>query len=527
MLLLRRKSTAARAPALTPVANSAAAPAAAAGPATIESLGQQLREILPTRRLHSVSLCDHEANVLWLSEGALGPDEHGLVVEALGLLNEDHTLQCHEMAVEDGRLALFLPVRAPTGKLVGIAMILADSKSIGDDTLERMAAAPVRAIMLRLAVLLKPGDLAAAASGAPPALPSVELPELDPFDLIPADSGAPPAAKARPQAVPDAADDAISAEEVNDILEFELTPEDTMHNVPALRAAAAGSAVRSSETSSEMLSLEFLDAAPATGAALRRVAPPAAPPSAPAPQAAAPAPAPVIAPAAPVIPVVKAAAPAPAPKIEAPPIRHRPWPWPRRRPACAATPCARCRPGARRDGAAERRRCDDPDAAGAERPEPAARDPALREAARRRAEPPLPGAGAQLARAARSGRARRRGAAAPDELAGRASRRVEHAADHLHRQPVDRDARGRALRAENGRRAQLARHRRRVARLRDHRGTVHAAPRAGGALPHPVREGGLLVGDGRFLLRLAGAAAAALTRHAPGEDRRQAQLVAP
>src|SRR6185312_7377426 len=158
--------------------------------------------------------------------------------------------------------------------------------------------------------------LAAAASGAAPALPSVELPELDPFDLIPEDSGAPPAAKARPQAVPEAADDAISAEEVNDILEFELTPEDTMHNVPALRAAAAGSAVRSSETSSEMLSLEFLDAAPATGAALRRVAPPAAPPSAPAPQAAAPAPAPVIAPAAPVIPVVKAAAPAPAPKIE-------------------------------------------------------------------------------------------------------------------------------------------------------------------------------------------------------------------
>ena len=46
------------------------------------------------------------------------------------------------MAVEDGRLALFLPVRAPTGKLVGIAMILADSKAIGDDTLERMAAAP-------------------------------------------------------------------------------------------------------------------------------------------------------------------------------------------------------------------------------------------------------------------------------------------------------------------------------------------------------------------------------------------------
>src|SRR5262249_27624202 len=182
--LLRRKPTAARAPALTPVATPAA-PAAPAGPATIETLGQQLREILPTRRLHSVSLCDHEANVLWLSEGALGPDEHSLVVEALGLLNEDHTLQCHEMAVEDGRLALFLPVRAPTGNLVGIAMIIADSKSIGDDTMERMAAAPVRAIMLRLAVLLKPSDTAVPVAGAPAPLPSVTLPELDPLALIP------------------------------------------------------------------------------------------------------------------------------------------------------------------------------------------------------------------------------------------------------------------------------------------------------------------------------------------------------
>src|SRR5215469_16846225 len=59
---------------------------------TVESLGQQLREVLPTRRLHSVCVCDHEANVLWLSEGALGPDEHGLVVEALEVLATDTVL---------------------------------------------------------------------------------------------------------------------------------------------------------------------------------------------------------------------------------------------------------------------------------------------------------------------------------------------------------------------------------------------------------------------------------------------------
>ena len=93
--------------------------------------------MLPSRRLHSVSFCDHEANVLWLSEGALGPDEHGVVIEALEALAGDPALPCHEAPLEDGRLAVFLPVRAPTGALVGIAMILADSKSVGDDTLER------------------------------------------------------------------------------------------------------------------------------------------------------------------------------------------------------------------------------------------------------------------------------------------------------------------------------------------------------------------------------------------------------
>jgi hypothetical protein len=80
------KSAAKRTP--TP-ATAAAAPVAAvpAAPHTVETLCQQLREVLPTRRLQSISLCDHEANVVWLSEGALGPDEHTLVTEALAALS--------------------------------------------------------------------------------------------------------------------------------------------------------------------------------------------------------------------------------------------------------------------------------------------------------------------------------------------------------------------------------------------------------------------------------------------------------
>jgi EAL domain-containing protein (putative c-di-GMP-specific phosphodiesterase class I) len=304
--LLRLKLN--RSPALKPVPAAPPPPAvpAEAVPVTVESLGKQLREVLPTRRLHSVSLCDHEANVLWLSEGALGPDEHSLVVEALELLSVDTSLPSHELGLEDGRIALFLPVRAPTGGLVGIAMILADSKSVGDDTLERLTAPPVRAIMLRLAVLLKP----AGAKAVP-----VDAPEL--ADVVePVD----PAGRATDLPAGD-----ITPEEVNDILEFELTAEETpeplARNIPVAQPAVVSrtSVHRvNGESSPEMMSLEYIEDAPAPPPvrAPRPAAPPApravaqpaahAPARAPAPAVRAPAPRPA---SAPIAPATRAAAP--------------------------------------------------------------------------------------------------------------------------------------------------------------------------------------------------------------------------
>jgi EAL domain-containing protein (putative c-di-GMP-specific phosphodiesterase class I) len=313
---LRHKATAARPTALKPVHTAPAPAPVDAGPHTVDSLGQQLREVLPTRRLHSVSLCDHEANVLWLSEGALGPDEHALVVEALALLAADTSLPCHEMSLEDGRLALFLPVRAPSAELVGIAMILADGKSVGDDTLERMAAAPVRAIMLRLAVLLKPGETAASASAAPSA-PAAMAPQSAPPDLAPIMNAAPPPSLMSPQ-------------EVNDILEFDLDPEDGPPvQIPVARPAFSrpAAAAASGETSAEMVSLEFVTdesvaAPPAPPAPPPPPAPPAraARPAQRASAAAAARPAPAAPPAPARIPTVTAAlTPVPA-SPKAPPV---------------------------------------------------------------------------------------------------------------------------------------------------------------------------------------------------------------
>jgi EAL domain-containing protein (putative c-di-GMP-specific phosphodiesterase class I) len=298
IFLLRTKASAARPPALKPAPAAPAPAPVESGPPTVESLGQQLRQVLPTRRLHSVSLCDHEANVLWLSEGALGPDEHALVVEALDVLANDASLGIHERGTEDGRLALFLPVRTPTADLVGIAMILADSKFVSDDTLERMSAAPLRAIMLRLAVLLKP----AAASEPSPASSAADsdIPEA-------------PDVEAALAAVP--AVQLMSAEEVDQILEFDLPEEKPekplppLRDIPVARPAPAVRLAPPTEGTDDMLSLELL-AEPAPAAPVK--------PTARVAQAAAPAMAAQPAPSATRPPAAPAARSAPPPRHQPP-----------------------------------------------------------------------------------------------------------------------------------------------------------------------------------------------------------------
>ena len=229
-------------------------------------------------RLHSVSLYDEQANCLWLSEGALGPDEHNLVLDALEVLSNDKSLPCYENGVEDGRVAIFLPIRAPQGDLVGVAMILADLKSVGDGVLEKILSPQVRPIMQKIAVLMRAASRTnaepsapitvqvapvleltadrAPASRAPTPAPSAPAPapakaapaaaKAAPVAAKPAinskTNGAPPvptlAAANRPAAAPlafvpptaaaaapAAPEQSLSPQAIDDILEFELFPE--------------------------------------------------------------------------------------------------------------------------------------------------------------------------------------------------------------------------------------------------------------------------------------------------------------
>ena len=102
---------------------------------TAEMLGGQVLSLLPTLRLHSVSLFDAKGDIQWLSEGALGPDEQGVVEEAIATLSAATSRAHLESSLADSRAALFLAVRTPRATLAGVIMVLMDAKLLSSGNL--------------------------------------------------------------------------------------------------------------------------------------------------------------------------------------------------------------------------------------------------------------------------------------------------------------------------------------------------------------------------------------------------------
>jgi EAL domain-containing protein (putative c-di-GMP-specific phosphodiesterase class I) len=132
-------------------------PTVATSQSAAESLGWQLRGALPPLRLHSVSIFDPSGDVLWLSEGVLGPDEQGYVAEALSELEGQPSATHCDGDFHDGRGAVFLPIRTPGAPLSGLVMILVDGKALSAGALAaRVMTSAVQGILERLSVELSP-----------------------------------------------------------------------------------------------------------------------------------------------------------------------------------------------------------------------------------------------------------------------------------------------------------------------------------------------------------------------------------
>jgi len=181
--------------------------ASASVPASGDSkaaIGEALKQALAGSRLQSLSLHDERGDVLWLDEGALGPDEHNIVLEAASALTEATDQNFHFVVIGDGRSAAFLPARSPLNDLVGLAMIIADSKFLDAKGAAKFVSPITTNLMRRLAFLRKPPAPAPAPAPAAPAAPANKVVSPPPAAARPAAPAARPAAPAaaRPGAPP-------------------------------------------------------------------------------------------------------------------------------------------------------------------------------------------------------------------------------------------------------------------------------------------------------------------------------------
>jgi EAL domain-containing protein (putative c-di-GMP-specific phosphodiesterase class I) len=120
-------------------------------------LGAQVLSLLPALRLHSLSIFDAKGEVQWLSEGALGPDEQGVVEEAIAALTATTTRAHHDATLADNRAALFLAVRTPRATLAGLVMLLMDAKTLNTGNLAaRVLTTNMRSALQKIAMLLAP-----------------------------------------------------------------------------------------------------------------------------------------------------------------------------------------------------------------------------------------------------------------------------------------------------------------------------------------------------------------------------------
>ena len=125
------------------------------------AIGEALKQALSGNRLQSISLHDERGDVLWLDEGALGPDEHNLVIEAAAALTAAPDRAYVFQSIGDGRAAAFLPARSPLNDLLGIAMIIADAKFLDSKGAAKFVTPTTTNLMRRLSFLRKPTSNAA------------------------------------------------------------------------------------------------------------------------------------------------------------------------------------------------------------------------------------------------------------------------------------------------------------------------------------------------------------------------------
>ncbi len=123
----------------------------------VQGLGVRLRQSFPSCRVHLCSVHGPSGDVVWLSEGFLGPDESDAVLRAYEVFagRDAPPAVVHELG--DGRSAVVLACRAARKHFGGSVLVVVDSKSLRSDAgTDPFTTGPVARLLEELARLLGP-----------------------------------------------------------------------------------------------------------------------------------------------------------------------------------------------------------------------------------------------------------------------------------------------------------------------------------------------------------------------------------
>ena len=122
-------------------------------PTAFDELGTALLQGLASWRPAAVSLHNSVGDVLWLNAGSIGPDEHGMVLDALDVFALELQRHCIHRKLEDGRRALFLAARDPLGGCTGVGFALIEGGRVDES---QAITPPLRALLQRFSMALAP-----------------------------------------------------------------------------------------------------------------------------------------------------------------------------------------------------------------------------------------------------------------------------------------------------------------------------------------------------------------------------------
>ena len=168
-------------------------------PVDLNAICQKVRAAVEPARAYAVSLHDATGDVLWLSESSMGPDEHNAVIEGIEAFSNSSAPPMLAYDLGDSRSAVLLRAVNSRRAMVGVIMIVMDTRAIKQDSVGvarlmnpklqralsefaamRPDADAAPALTLAVAAPL-PGTPASSATARQPRLAQVITPEVERF----------------------------------------------------------------------------------------------------------------------------------------------------------------------------------------------------------------------------------------------------------------------------------------------------------------------------------------------------------